>query len=118
MLDDSYQGVTHIVRGIDLLELTSIHIHLQIILGIKTPNYLHLPIIVNANDQKLSKQTGAPAIISTNVNKTALIILSYLGLQTPNELMGSTPSELWAWAIQNWDPNNLANQRTIKTLQV
>ncbi|MBD07510.1 MAG: tRNA glutamyl-Q(34) synthetase GluQRS [Gammaproteobacteria bacterium] len=118
VLDDSYQGVTHIVRGIDLLELTSIHIHLQRILGIKTPNYLHLPIIVNANDQKLSKQTGAPAITSTSVNKTALIILSYLGLQTPNELMGSTPSELWAWAIQNWDPNNLANQRTIKTLQV
>ena len=116
VLDDFSQGVTHIVRGIDLLDLTSIHIHLQRILGMQTPNYLHLPIVVNANGQKLSKQTGAPPIINSDAKKTALIILSYLGLQVPNELIGSVPSELWAWAIPNWIPNNLANQRTIKAI--
>ena len=117
VLDDSFQGVTHIVRGVDLLELTSIHIHLQKILGIKIPKYLHLPVIVNANGQKLSKQTGAPPIINKDAKKIASMILSYLGLQAPNELVGSNPSELWSWAIQNWDPKNLANQRKITAIQ-
>jgi len=116
VLDDSFQGVTHIVRGVDLLELTSIHIHLQKTLDMKIPKYLHFPIIVNANGEKLSKQTGAPPIINKDAKKTASIILSYLGLQAPNELVGSKPSELWAWAIQNWDPKNLANQRKTRAL--
>ena len=115
VLDDASQGVTHIVRGADLLELTSIHIHLQRTLNIQTPDYLHLPIIVDANGQKLSKQTGAAPVVNTHAEKLAITILTYLGLHIPNELVGSSPSELWTWAIQYWDPKTLVNQRIIRT---
>lgn len=116
VLDDDAQGVTHIVRGIDLLEVTCIHIHLQHSLGMQSPNYMHLPIIVDANNQKLSKQTGATPITNTDSKVLAITILSYLGLQIPNEIIGSTPRELWVWAIKNWDPDTLANQRKIRII--
>ena len=115
VLDDSSQGVTHVVRGVDLLELTGVHIHLQRTLGIQTPEYLHLPIIVDANGQKLSKQTGAAPVINKHAANLSVTLLAYLGLQLPNELIGSSPSELWAWAIQHWNPKTIANKKTIKT---
>ena len=114
VLDDASQGVTHIVRGADLLELTSIHIHLQRTLSIQTPDYLHVPIIIDANGQKLSKQTGAAPVVDTHAEKLAITILAYLGLQVPNELIGSAPNELWTWAIQHWDPKTVVNKKIIR----
>ena len=47
VLDDAAQGVTTIVRGVDLLDSTAAHVHLQGVLGVPTPAYWHLPIVVN-----------------------------------------------------------------------
>jgi glutamyl-Q tRNA(Asp) synthetase len=57
--DDLDQGVTHVVRGADLLDSTARQIHLQRLLGARTPRYAHVPVAVNAEGEKLSKQTGA-----------------------------------------------------------
>lgn len=62
VVDDAAQGMTDIVRGADLLDSTPRQILLQQALGLPTPRYLHLPIIVAANGQKLSKSSDAPAI--------------------------------------------------------
>jgi glutamyl-Q tRNA(Asp) synthetase len=59
VVDDLEQGVTDVVRGADLLDSTARQIHLQRILGARTPRYAHVPVAVDAAGQKLSKQTGA-----------------------------------------------------------
>lgn len=62
VVDDAAQGMTDIVRGADLLDSTPRQIMLQQALGLPTPRYLHLPLIVDASGQKLSKSSQAPAI--------------------------------------------------------
>src|SRR4029079_181263 len=59
VVDDAAQGVTDVLRGADLLDSTARQIHLQRLLGVATPRYLHVPVAVNAVGEKLSKQTGA-----------------------------------------------------------
>ncbi|NIV33968.1 MAG: tRNA glutamyl-Q(34) synthetase GluQRS, partial [Anaerolineae bacterium] len=59
VLDDAMQGITHVVRGCDLLDSTFSHWHLQTVMGLPHPHYTHLPVIVNDEGQKLSKQTFA-----------------------------------------------------------
>ena len=62
VVDDLDDGVTHVVRGADLLGSTARQIHLQRLLGARSPRYAHVPIAINAAGEKLSKQTGARPI--------------------------------------------------------
>lgn len=110
VLDDADSGITHIVRGTDLLQATAVHIHLQRVLQLPTPDYLHVPIVVNDAGQKLSKQTGANAVDAAVAPAVATEILSYLGLSVPADLVGAPPRELWSWAIDNWEPALLAGR--------
>jgi glutamyl-Q tRNA(Asp) synthetase len=59
VVDDMDQGVTDVVRGADLLDSTARQIHLQRLLGARTPRYAHVPVALTAAGEKLSKQTGA-----------------------------------------------------------
>lgn len=59
VVDDAHQGVTHVVRGEDLADNTPRQIHLQRLLGLSSPEYLHAPLVMGINGQKLSKQNGA-----------------------------------------------------------
>ena len=62
VVDDAEQGITHVVRGEDLADNTPRQIHLQRLLGYPTPIYLHTPLVLGANGEKLSKQNGATAL--------------------------------------------------------
>jgi len=62
VVDDAAQGITDVVRGEDLADNTARQILLQRQLGLATPRYLHTPLVRNAQGEKLSKQTGAPAL--------------------------------------------------------
>ena len=83
VVDDAEQGITHIVRGQDLLNNTARQIYLQNQLGYPTPNYRHLPLVLDVHGEKLSKQTLASSINTEN-EKTALAELrkaaEHLGL--------------------------------------
>ena len=103
--DDAEQGVTHIVRGQDLLVSTPRQIWLQRCLGADTPHYAHLPLLVNKQGQKWSKQTLAPAL---DLNRRELLlrqVMAYLNLPAAPEV--ERPSELLAWAVKHWNINNV-----------
>jgi glutamyl-Q tRNA(Asp) synthetase len=59
VVDDAAQGITHIVRGADLTDNTARQIVLQRALGLPTPSYMHTPLVLGENGEKLSKQNGA-----------------------------------------------------------
>lgn len=66
VVDDAGQGITHVVRGEDLADNTARQIQLQQALGLPTPSYLHTPLVLGANGEKLSKQNGAEALDLSN----------------------------------------------------
>jgi glutamyl-Q tRNA(Asp) synthetase len=62
VVDDAFQGITHIVRGEDLADNTPRQIHLQRLMGLPEPQYLHTPLVMGIDGHKLSKQNGASAL--------------------------------------------------------
>ena len=102
VVDDADAGITHVVRGADLLTSTARQIFLQQCLGLPTPCYAHLPVAVNAAGEKLSKQTRAAAVDASQPGPALFAALEFLGQQPPPELSGASPGELWAWATRHW----------------
>lgn len=102
VVDDAAGGISHVVRGADLLASTSRQIFLQRCLGVPTPAYAHLPVAVNAAGEKLSKQTRAAPVDSSRPGPALFAALEFLGQQPPPEILGGGVQELWAWAMANW----------------
>ncbi|MEQ1914094.1 MAG: tRNA glutamyl-Q(34) synthetase GluQRS [Sideroxydans sp.] len=112
VVDDAAQGITHVVRGADLLNSTPRQIHLQRLLGLPTPAYLHLPVAVNEAREKLSKQTlAAPVDVSQAVN-TLMLVLHFLRQAPPVNLANGDVHAVLDWAIQNWDATQLTGLKT------
>ena len=103
VVDDAEQGVTDVVRGTDLIDSTARQIYLQRLLGVPTPRYLHVPVVRNAQGEKLSKQTGAVAVTPGDA-PAALGVLqqaaSFLGLPS---IHADTVGQFWQAAIPAWD---------------
>ena len=114
VLDDAIQGVTHVVRGYDLLELTPKQIYLQKLLGLATPVYMHVPIIMDAQGFKLSKQTLAEAVSLKEPQKIIFQLLQLLRQSPPQALKTVCLSELLEWAIEHWNPEHLKSCHSIK----
>jgi glutamyl-Q tRNA(Asp) synthetase len=104
VVDDAEQGVTDVVRGADLLGSTPRQILLQRLLGYPTPRYLHVPAAVNAAGEKLSKQTGAPAIDPERRDETLRRALAFLG---------QTESADLAQAARDWNPALIPARRAL-----
>ncbi|OGI42356.1 MAG: tRNA glutamyl-Q(34) synthetase GluQRS [Candidatus Muproteobacteria bacterium RBG_16_64_11] len=111
VVDDAAQGISEIVRGADLLDSTPRQIHLQRLLGLPTPGYLHLPVVLNANGEKLSKQTQAVPL-DRQAPVTALwAALAFLG-QSPDPAWRTADlRSFWGEAIARWSPARLPRQR-------
>jgi glutamyl-Q tRNA(Asp) synthetase len=106
VVDDAAQGVTDVVRGADLLDSTARQIHLQWLLDVATPRYLHVPAAVNAQGEKLSKQTGAPAVDARRPGREIAAALRFLGQRETHDLRQ---------AVKNWDPALIPAQRVRET---
>jgi len=113
VVDDAFQGITHVVRGADLLHSTPRQIYLQCLLGFPTPAYMHLPIAVNAQGEKLSKQTLAPAITADDVIATLIAVLEFLRQQPLAELRQGRVEEVLEWAVGNWQVERLKGCRQL-----
>ncbi len=112
VVDDADAGVTEVVRGADLIEPTVRQIALYRELGAPEPDWMHLPLAVQANGSKLSKQNHAPALDPRRVAETLWQALAFLGQCPPAELR-QQQSLLLAWATAHWNLDKVPRQQHI-----
>jgi glutamyl-Q tRNA(Asp) synthetase len=113
VVDDAEEGVNCVVRGADLIDSTPRQIYLQRLLGLPTPQYLHLPIAVDASGHKLSKQTLAHPVDAANASPVILAVLTFLGQEPPREIGRMPPAQALAWATSNWSRRRLPRAHSI-----
>lgn len=111
--DDEYQGITHVVRGTDLLEPTFMQLALQQSLGYATPAYLHFPVAVDADGTKLSKQTGALPLDDSNPSDNLIRALAFLRQNIHNLDKQLKPKDILDIASGNWAFGQLQGVRTL-----
>ena len=112
VVDDAEQGITHVVRGADLLASTSRQVLLLRLLGWSAPAYAHLPVAVDASGAKLSKQTLAAPVDGRNPQPALAAVLQFLGHPPPPDAVGGSRDELWRWALANWRLDHVPRERT------
>lgn len=112
-IDDGLQGITHIMRGLDILPMTTEQISLLQMASLPIVSYwYHLPLICHANGQKLSKQNLAQPIDTRD--PSALIAQAFKLLQQqPVDL--DTPERMLKQAISQWDNTPLQNKQQLAT---
>lgn len=100
VVDDAAQGVTDIVRGADLADNTARQILLQRALGLATPRYLHTPLVLGTDGEKLSKQNGAQALATHD----PLAALQQAGriLELGDSIQASTVEDWLKQAVAQW----------------
>ncbi|GAB6050974.1 tRNA glutamyl-Q(34) synthetase GluQRS [Hydrogenophilus islandicus] len=106
VVDDALIGVTHVVRGADLLGSTARQIALTRALELPLPHYAHVPVALAPNGQKLSKQNLAPMLPHDDPVRLArglVAALAFLGQNPPVELQRARPDEIVAWAVAHWN---------------
>jgi glutamyl-Q tRNA(Asp) synthetase len=111
VVDDAEQGITDVVRGSDLLLSTPRQIHLQRQLDLPTPRYLHLPVAVNGEGQKLSKQTLATAVEEDEAVPALASVLEFLGQTAAPSMRRLSLRNFWVAALEQWDPARIPRVR-------
>jgi glutamyl-Q tRNA(Asp) synthetase len=101
-VDDAEHGMTHIVRGADLLDSSVRQAWLIRALGLAAPRYAHLPIAVDASGCKLSKQTRAAPVDPSQPAGTLWRVLRFLGQDPPADLAQAAVPVIWKWALASW----------------
>jgi len=114
VVDDAAQSITRIVRGADLLNSTPRQIYLQRLLGFPTPAYLHVPVVVNAAGEKLSKQTRATPLAVGAERATLQKALHFLGQRPPADLACERPEAILHWAVKHWEPRLIPHRRAVR----
>ena len=111
VLDDADQGITEVVRGADLLDSTPRQIFLQETLGLAPLNYLHLPLLVGSDAQKLSKRNFSNPVDNENPLIGLRLASALLGHLPPTEI--SSVEMFWRWATLHWDLRRVPRMRKI-----
>lgn len=114
VVDDADQGITHVVRGADLLDSTPRQIYLQQVLELPAMHYAHIPVVLNAQREKLSKQTQAQPVNPRNATTEIFHALQFLGQNPPAELEMGALENLWHWACEEWSLNHIPKQLAIR----
>ena len=104
VVDDAAQDVTHVVRGADLWASTAAHMALQHALNLRTPEYLHVPLVTNSQGQKLSKQTRAQPVSPSDATEVLAKALRVLGQPVPDL---DKPKRMLQEAVASWDVSKL-----------
>jgi glutamyl-Q tRNA(Asp) synthetase len=117
-VDDQFQNISHIIRGADLLDSTPRQIYLQRCLGASSEqaaamHYGHLPLAINSEGQKLSKQNHAPALSLGKESINLWLALKWLQQAPPAELRREDSATILNWAIANWSIAKIPNSAEI-----
>jgi glutamyl-Q tRNA(Asp) synthetase len=106
VVDDAWQGITHVVRGSDLLDSTPRQLFLQQALGYHTPLYSHIPVITDRGGQKFSKQNHAPALDDHDAPANLRAALTFLRQLEPPAALRTT-GQILAFASEHWEPGRI-----------
>ena len=118
VLDDAWQGITDIVRGADLLDSTPRQLYLQELLGLRQPRYLHVPLIVQPDGNKLGKSYRSAPLTADQATPLLLRALRALGQQPDAQLLYASPRELLDWGIAHWDATRIPRTLTLAEAQL
>ncbi|HET7757200.1 MAG TPA: tRNA glutamyl-Q(34) synthetase GluQRS [Steroidobacteraceae bacterium] len=113
VVDDALQGVTDVVRGADLLDSTPWQIALQAALGLPTPRYAHLPLIVEPRGGKLAKSRRSLALAGEGTGRQLFQALRLLRQAPPPELELETPAAILAWSLTSWNLDAVQGVREV-----
>jgi glutamyl-Q tRNA(Asp) synthetase len=113
VVDDAAQGVTHVVRGADLLDNSPRQIYLQRQLGLTTPIYAHVPVLTEADGSKLAKSARSVPLDPRVALPQLKHVFELLGLEPPAALETGTTGDAWAWATARWDIKRVAKRLTL-----
>jgi len=116
VVDDAAQGITHIVRGADLLDSTPRQIYLQKQLGYPHPQYAHIPVACNSAGEKLSKQTLASPLDTSKTSMKLIQAFHFLGQTPPASLVNENINTIWQWAFSNWQLSKIPQSKTLKLI--
>ena len=105
VVDDHLSGITHVVRGLDLLDNTPRQLYLMQRLGYSVPHYLHIPLVTNEQGQKLSKQNKAMAIESSKAKQNILRALKFLHQTITPAMEQAELPQLLVMATEHWQPS-------------
>jgi len=112
VVDDAAQGITDVVRGVDLLGSTARQILLQEALGLPRPTYMHLPLAVDASGVKLSKSDDATAATHSDPASLIVATLEFLRQSPPGDLARAGLEAVWTWALAHWQPRRFEALKT------
>ena len=113
VIDDFRQGVNHVVRGYDLLDSTPKQLYLQQLLGYPPPHYMHVPVIVDRDGNKLSKQTRAEAVDGNRAAPTLFLLLTLLQQNPPASLRSSSVASILEWAVAHWRADHMIKTEAV-----
>ncbi|PVV07333.1 MAG: tRNA glutamyl-Q(34) synthetase GluQRS [gamma proteobacterium symbiont of Ctena orbiculata] len=124
VIDDAWQGITDVIRGVDLLSSTPRQHYLQRLLKLPHPEYAHLPLAVDDRGRKLSKQYKDAPVDPARPIESLLHALNFLNQPLPPQCPDSLEA-FWEWAVTNWSlakvPGHLqipaASRRNLKSLR-
>ncbi|MBW8189514.1 tRNA glutamyl-Q(34) synthetase GluQRS [Neiella marina] len=116
VLDDIDQQLNHIVRGVDLLDTTVSQLALYSEFNQSPPSYLHLPLALDGNGNKLSKQNHAPAVNWQQPQVELWQALQCLNLNPPTELKHQPVAQQLEWSTNNWQRHKLGQSNHIKSV--
>ena len=114
VVDDAEQGVTHVVRGADLLDNTPRQLYLQRVLNFAAPCYAHVPVLTEPDGTKLAKSRRSVRLRDDSPLPQLVAVFSLLGLQPPSVVEFGAIWQAWDWAIAAWSINYVPKRLNLR----